>query len=709
MNRRREFRPRPVRALALMALILIIALVLAAACSDADDSPPSPESAAVESARAPIPAFENIAPKALGPAYLVSNYRPGVAIFDFDRDGDNDFYITQEAGKPNRLFRNDGDLAFTDVAQEAGVAAIGQGSSGAAACDVNNDGFQDLYVGGRGVEGDGLDFRSIDDPANDPETAAALRDAYADRLFINLGDGAFADASATALGDATNLRAASTIACADVDRDGWLDIFVGNLIDEDFFFIGETNHPGHFNVLLRNGGDGTFADVTESAGVAGPQIWMRDQSGAPIAFTDADDAVYEGYDPSFTDKAGNRVGDPAGSTHGAAFFDYDDDALPDLWVANDGDFIELYRNRSTPGRVLFESVAREMGFARVGNWMGFAIGDYDADGALDVFATNTGYHLRLKPPQPHPGPDCKYHEQFDWGSCLNMLLTETAPGVFADVAPVTDVVPSALMPPASLDPDNIHPAWDAPTGLSAYDFGYGAAFFDMDNDGFQDLYWLGSELAAGSGPGGSVYQSAGRMMRNLEGRGFEDVTVEARLLDILGVRYDELHRLAPGQDPAAFKVSARYHENGKSLARGDLNGDGFADLIGANSSGLDFIGDGQQFEKALGPVFVWINQPNDNSRLTLRLRGRMAIDGSGSNADGIGARVRLRAAGSDVVQVREVKAGSSYLSTHAVELEFGLGAASAVAEVEIRWPSGRVQTLTDLPANQTLVVEEPAG
>ena len=718
MKRRRELRPRhPVRALApsalAAALILAIALALAAACSN-DETAASPESAVGGSAssRAPVPAFENIAPKALGPAYLVSNYRPGVAIFDFDRDGDNDFYITQEAGKPNRLFRNDGDLIFVDVAQEAGVAAVGQGSSGVAACDVDNDGFQDLYVGGRGVEGDGLDFRSIDDPENDPETAAALRDAYADRLFINLRDGAFADASQTALGDSVNLRAASTIACADVDGDGWLDIFVGNLIDEDFFFIGETNHPGHFNVLLRNGGDGTFADVTETAGVAGPQIWMRDQSGAPIAFADADGAVYEGYDPSLTDKAGNRVGDPAGSTHGAAFFDYDDDALPDLWVANDGDFIELYRNRSTAGRVSFESVAREMGFARVGNWMGFAIGDYDADGRLDVFATNTGYHLRLKPPQPHPGPDCKYHEQFAWGSCLNMLLTETAPdaapGVFADVAPVVDVVPSALMPPASLDADNIHPAWDAPTGLSAYDFGYGATFFDMDNDGYQDLYWLGSELAAGSGPGGSVYQSAGRMMRNLEGRGFEDVTVEARLLDILGVRYDELHRLEAGQDPAAFKVSARYHENGKSLARGDLNGDGFADLIGANSSGLDFIGDGQQYEKTLGPVFVWINQPNGNSRITLRLRGRMALDGSGSNADGIGARVRLRAAGSDVVQVREVKAGSSYLSTHAVELEFGLGAASAVDEIEIRWPSGRVQTLIDVPANQTLTVEEPA-
>ena len=90
----------------------------------------------------------------------MSNYRPGVAIFDYDRDGDQDIYITQEAGNSNRMFRNDGDLTFTDVAETSGAAATEQGSSGVVACDVNNDGYQDLYVGGRGIEGDGLDFRS---------------------------------------------------------------------------------------------------------------------------------------------------------------------------------------------------------------------------------------------------------------------------------------------------------------------------------------------------------------------------------------------------------------------------------------------------------------------------------------------------------------------------------------------------------------------
>ena len=687
----------------MLVLAAPILLALAIGCSSdeepANDEPPP---------NVTVPAFTNVAPTVLGRLFQVSNYRPGVAIFDYDRDGDQDFYLTQEAGHANLLFRNDGDTTFTEVAEYAGAAAVEQSSSGVVACDVNNDGYQDLYVGGRGIEGDGLDFRSALSGGDDADT---LRAAYSDKLLLNLGDGTFQDVSDEAFGESPNLRSAATVACADVDLDGWLDIFVANLIDEDFFFLGGPNHPGHFNVMLHNRGDGTFEDVSEQVGIRGDEVWMRDQSGAPLTFTDEAGVSYEGYDPSHTDRAGNRIGDPTGPTHGAVFFDYNDDRLPDLWVNTDGDFTEVFRNTSTPGSISFEPVAQQMGFPRVGNWMGFAIGDYDADGQLDVFATNVGYHLRLKPPQPSPGPDCKYHEQFSWGSCLNAMLKQRQPGVFEDVTASISVEPSELMPPDSLDPENIDPAWPVPTGLSAYDFGYGATFFDMDNDGYEDLYWLGSELAAGSGPGGNVYPAAGRMLRNDRGRGFQDVTVESRLLDIMGVKYDRLHELKPDQDPVAFKLSARYHENGKGLAHGDLNGDGYVDLIGTNSSGLDFGGDGQQFDWTPGPTFMWINQPGDNHWITLRLQGRMAIDGTGSNADGIGARVHLTASvtGGEraLTQVREVKAGSSYLSMDTVELEFGLGSATIVDEVRIIWPSGRTQILTDLAADQALTIAEP--
>ncbi len=690
-----------------LGILTITAILLVATLSCSSE----PDDAPVAEPDSSIPAFTNVAREALGGAYRVSNYRPGVAIFDYDRDGDHDVYITQEAGHPNRLFRNDGDMTFVETAESAGVAATEQGSSGVVACDLNNDGYQDLYVGGRGAQGDGLDFRSAQTVGEDEHS---IVDAYADRLFVNNGDGTFADVSATAFGESVNLRAASTIACADVDGDGWLDIFVANMIDEDYFFMGEDNHPGHFNAMYLNNGDLTFSDVSKEAGLLGEQIWMRDPEGKPLTFADSDGAIYEGYDPSLLDERSNRVGDPTGPTHAATFFDYNDDLRPDLWVATDGDFLRLYRNDSTPGNPLFTPVEREMGFARVGNWMGFAIGDYNADALLDVFATNAGYHLRLRDPQPNPGPDCKYHERFWWGSCLNALLRNGAgmsPGRFEDVAPSTDVKPSALMPPASLDPANINPNWPVPTGLSAYDFGYGATFFDMDNDGYQDLYWLGSEIASGDGPGGDIYQSAGRMLRNLGGNGFEDITVETRLIDVQGVRYDKIPTLEPGDDPISIKLSPRYHENGKGLAHGDLNGDGYVDLIGTNSGGMLFTGEGYDADYAPGPTFVWINETGANNWIALRLEGRMAVDGTGSNADGIGARVYLKAVltdgGEPVVQVQEAQAGSSYQSMNSVELEFGLGSAEAVEEVTIIWPSGRTQILNRIAVNQVLKVTEP--
>ena len=91
----------------------------------------------------------------------------------------------------------------------------------------------------------------------------------------------------------------------------------------------------------------------------------------------------------------------------------------------------------------------------------------------------------------------------------------------------------------------------------------------------------------------------------------------------------------------------------------------------------------------------------------------MAIDGTGSNADGIGARVYLttRPNGADkpLVQVQEVLGGSSYISMDSIDLEFGLGQADRVEQIQVLWPSGRRQTLTDLEVDQVLLIEEPEG
>ena len=653
--------------------------------------------------------FVNVAQTALNGSMMVWNDRPGVAIFDYDRDGDPDFYITTMGGFPNRLYRNLGDGTFEDVGEAAGVAAVDSHSTGAVACDLNNDGYQDLYVGAWGDPKDKLDFRSPSDGQGNK-----------DGLYLNNGDGTFTEITDAAFGKGVNYRSATSIACADVDGDSWLDLYVGNLGAHDFRDFASANHPGHYNVLYRNNGDLTFTDVAGSAGVRRTQIVMRDTDGKPILFEDPlTGEKYEGWDPTYTDAQGNQIGEPTGQTHAVMFFDYDDDGDPDLWVGNDGDRLRVYRNDSSSGRIRFTPVSEAMGVDTVGAWMGFAVGDYDGDADLDVFVANIGYHPLLRKPMRGPSGSCEYHMRFSWGTCSHFLLNNRGvrdvPGLgtvgnFKNVAPATDVAPSPLMPPASLDATNIHPLHEVPAGLAAYDFGFGTSFFDFDNDGDQDLYWLGSNVASGFGPGGQAFPAAGRMLRGDGRGGFEDITARAHLLDILGVDYSDFNPSDPSFNARARKMDTEFHENGKGLAHGDLNGDGYVDLIGTNSSGRVWEGRADTVMEIFAPLFLWLNGGGDNSWITLRLKGRMAIDGTGSNADGIGARVYVKTAGSQgetLVQVQEVRAGSSYLSMDSLELEFGLGSATLVDGIVIFWPSGRQQEMSDVAVNQIMEIVEP--
>ena len=695
------------------ALICLIIGLAGCGESDGQESYGQPEPVA----RHVVP-FKNVAKDILGSDFMIWNDRPGVAVFDYDRDGDHDVFITSDAGHASFLYNNSGDGALTDVAADAGVAAVSTNSSGVVACDIDNDGYQDIYVGALGVIGDDLDFRSalgVDEQARD------LREAVTDRLFLNRQDGTFEDITEAAFGESANIRSAASVACADVDSDGWLDIYVGNLGDPDFRTFNSPSHPGHYNVLYMNRGDLTFSEMAESAGVAGEQIVMRGYDGKPVMFEDAETGEsFQGYDPSDDDRWGNRVGEPTGQTHAAAFFDYDDDRDPDLWVADDGNRFHVYRNDSTPGNPVFTPVAAEMGLDAVGAWMGFAFGDYDGDSDLDVFVTNMGYHLVMRPPKEEISGTCEYHIQFAWANCFHYLLRNDGVrdhqavgqiGSYTDVAPTLDVTPSPLMPPLSLDPSRVHGSFDPPTGLAAYDFGFGATFFDYDNDGDQDLYWLGSTSGRGGGPGGQVFPAAGRMLEGFGDGTFRDITIEAQLLDILGVDYSERGADDPLSSPNARKMNPKYHENGKGLAHADLNGDGYLDLIGTNSSGPLWQGSFETMSNMKGPIFMWMNGGGSHNWVSLRLKGRMAIDGAGSNADGIGARVYLKytppGADGPLVQVQEVRAGSSYLSMDSVELEFGLGDADSIDEITIVWPSGTEQTIQNAAANQVLVITEP--
>ena len=617
--------------------------------------------------------FINIAEQALGENAAVANDLTGVAIFDYDRDGDQDFYITQSRGNPNLMFRNDGGEEFTEVGVQAGVSANASNSTGVVACDIDNDGYQDMYVSAQGIIGDGKDYQ---DAINDDE----LREAVSDRLMRNNGDGTFTDITAAAFGNDANFRTGTSPACADINRDGWTDIFVANRSDMDAVHPGAPTR-GNENVLYLNNGDGTFTEISADAGVRGEQV----------------------------------------VTWATLFFDFDDDGDPDLWTADDGGPVRIYRNDTDENGVSFLPVERPMGLDKRGNWMGFALGDYDGDVDLDVFVTNIGYHPKTRPlPFEGASGDCSSEQLYSISTCAHYLLrndgTTVVPrigevGFFPDVAPTIPIEPSRVMPPDSVDPVRIWLDWRVPTGLAAYDFGFGAAFFDMENDGDQDLYWTGSALGRGESPDGKWFPSAGRMLRGDGNGSFQDITVEARLLNIKDVDYGVLDPSSPRFDRDRQRIDTAYHENGKGLAKGDLNGDGYIDLIGTNSAGPIFTGSGDELAFEKGPTFVWINGGGENKWLTLRLRGRMAEDGTGSNADAIGARVFVTttdAEGNRRTQTDDVTAGSSFLSMSSLDLHFGMADADTADEITIFWPSGIRQVIRNIPTNQVVEITEPA-
>jgi Flp pilus assembly protein TadD len=258
-----------------------------------------------------------------------SNGHQGVSVGDADGDGLDDLYVAEPAGLPNRLYRNRGDGTFEDITDAAHVGVLDDTSQSIFA-DVDNDGDQDLIVA---------------------TSAGPL-------LFVNDGHAHF-----TAVRDAFQFArplqgVLTSMAMADYDRDGFLDVYV--CVYSYFFGAGEdkagTPAPyydarnGPPAVLLRNDGRGRFVDVTGEAGL---------------------DAGNDRYH------------------FAAAWGDYDGDGWPDLLVANDFGTKNLYRNlgRGT-GAVRFEDVAASAGVLDHGAGMSAAFLDYDNDGLLDIYTGN---------------------------------------------------------------------------------------------------------------------------------------------------------------------------------------------------------------------------------------------------------------------------------------------------------------------------------
>src|SRR6202140_2516020 len=437
------------------------------------------------------------------------------------------------------------------------------------------------------------------------------------------------------------------VAVADFDNDGNLDLFV-------------TGYGG--NALYRNKGNCTFEDVTDKAGVRGSGFstgaaWAhydRDGNvdlfvsryvhvdinnlptfgstkfcrfkGAPVqcgpwGMEGETDLLYHNRGDGTFEEVSKKAGvdDPEKYYGlGATWGDYDNDGWPDLFVADDATPNHLYHNNhngtftdeAMVGGIALNSEGQALGS------MGVTWGDYDHSGRLSMFIT-------------------------EFADQPNTLYKNLGHGEFEDLA-----MRSHLGQP------------------SLPLVGWGTTFFDMDNDGWLDLFVANGHVypQMDTVKGSVAYAEPMLLHRNLHDGIFEEVSKAAGISDM----------------PLKSRRGAAF---------GDIANNGNVDIVVLN------VGE--------PPSLLLNTNKNGNHRVLFRLVGTK------SNRAAIGARVTIRAGG--MTQFDEVRGGGSYLSQNDLRLHFGLGSATKIDLVEVRWPSGKTESLKDVVADNIYTIVEEKG
>ncbi len=490
----------------------------------------------------------------------------------------------------------------------------------------------------------------------------------------------------------------SGAAWLDYDQDGRLDLYIATGKHHPIISKGDPPRVQPLNRLFRNRGDGTFEDVTAKAGVGCPECYSM---GVAVGDYDNDgypDIYVSNYGPNtlfhnrgngtfedVTARAG--VGDPRCSV-AATWLDYDRDGYLDLYVGNyiqfdakynlyyapDGfpgplayaaEFDRLYHNR---GNGTFEDVTEKAGITGAGRAMSVSAADFDDDGLDDIYVSNDAMENFL---YRNEGGSSFREGALEAGVAYNSAGDSTAHMAvdFGDYNGdgrldifVSDSSISSLF---RNDGKGLFTDVAVPLGVgrnSAQFVGWGCFFFDFDNDGDLDIFKVNADLSR-------LFGQEAQLFENLGAAGFRDESA----------RWGEFFR----------------HEwMARGSAYGDYDNDGDLDVIVVNLN---------------GPAIFLRSDGTRNAWIELQLvggMGRTASAGSPrSNRDGLGAKVIVTAAGH--TQVAEHRSTGGYLSQSDPRMHFGLGSAERAERIEIRWPSGTTQVLTDVPARKLLVVEEP--
>lgn len=486
----------------------------------------------------------------------------GVAVFDFNQDGWEDIWINGGSHR-DVLYQNKGDGSFIEIGEAAGLGLTANfRTTGVVTGDINNDGFRDVFI--------------------------TTREDTPNIIFQNNGDGTFKDISFSA-GINDLIAWSTTAAFADINLDGYLDIYVGNYV-EKFGYIADRelgvlsgyDHECQPNYLLINNGDGTFTEKGQALLVA--------DEGCALAST---------------------------------FTDFDNDNDVDLMVINDyGQWVvpnNLLINQSTETQPEFFSAIEDASAIKVGIYaMGIAGGDYDKDNDLDYYITNLG---------------------------RNALLQNIGDGKFVDTTAFAGL-------------EDTYAGADLTVG-------WGTSFLDIDNDSDLDLIVANGFISALSFNRTSL-QNEDKLFIN---QGYSQ--------EKGGVTFTDESKICGLGDEATAR----------GLAKGDFDNDGDIDLVIVRVNGSH----NPAFRK---PVLYYENQLNNgNNWLKVNLKGI-------NNTDAYGAHLRIVVNGESWIE--EINGGSSHASQHSSIVHFGLGKADKVDSLIISHLGGSEEIRTDISVNQSL-------